>query len=50
MLNPIPPVEPPSKPEQVKIAVSNTVKKVGRERELVIAVLFWTLGFIGGKF
>lgn len=49
MLNPMPKVEPPSATEQVKTVVSNTVKRVSRERDLVIAVIFLVLGFVMGQ-
>lgn len=50
MINPMPKIEPPSKTDQVKTVVNKTYKRVSRERDLVIAVLFLILGFLGGKF
>lgn len=50
MLNPPAPKKEPTKTEQVKTVIAKTGKTISRERELVIAVVFLVLGFIGGKF
>ena len=50
MINPPAPKKEPTKTEQVVSVISKTSRKVSRERDLVIAVLFLVLGFVAGKF